>query len=91
MDELVIAGCSQSVARLVAQLLCGERKDADASPVLYTGLNVTQHLQTRSITIDQAHYIEKLKEVPTRKLSEGLLNQMRQIQVSVRGSLVEGS
>ena len=83
VDDLLVAGCSSSVdprfeqamAQLVARLPFGERKYADTAPVLYTGLNVKQHPQTRVITIDQAHYVAKLKEVPTRKLAEGALDR----------------
>ena len=88
VDDLLVAGCSPSVdsrfeeamAKLVARLPFGERKYADLAPVLYTGLNVRQHPQTRSIVIDQAHYVAKLKEVPTRKLPEGLLDRDGQTQ-----------
>ncbi|CAE7766960.1 GIP [Symbiodinium sp. CCMP2592] len=88
VDDLLVAGCSSSVdprfeeamAKLVARLPFGERKYADMAPVLYTGLNVKQHPQTRAITIDQAHYVAKLKVLPTRKLSEGLLDRQGQTQ-----------
>ena len=88
VDDLLVAGCSPSVdprfeaalAKLVARLPFGERKYADTAPVLYTGLNVKQHPQTREITIDQSHYVAKLKETPTRKLSEGLLDREGQTQ-----------
>ena len=83
VDDLLVAGCSRSVdsrfelamAKLVARLPFGERKYADTSSVLYTGLNVKQHPQTRSISIDQSHYVAKLKEVPTRKIAEGPLDK----------------
>ena len=86
VDDLLVAGCSPSVdprfekamEKLVARLPFGERKYADTAPVLYTGLNVKQHPQTRVITIDQAHYVAKLKETPTRKLSEGPLDKQGQ-------------
>ena len=88
VDDLLVAGCSASVdprfeeamAKLVARLPFGERKYADMAPVLYTGLNVKQHPQTREIAIDQAHYVAKLKEVPTRRLAEGPLNKEGQTQ-----------
>ena len=88
VDDLLVAGCSPSVdprfeeamRKLVAQLPFGERKYADAAPVLYTGLNVKQHPQTRTITIDQAHYVAKLQETPTRKLADGVLDRDGQTQ-----------
>ena len=83
VDDLLIAGCSPStnplfeaaLTKLTTRLPFGDRKYADVAPVLYTGINLRQHPQSRAITIDQAHYIKKLSEVPTRKLSEGLLDK----------------
>ena len=88
VDDLLVAGCSPSVdprfekamAMLVARLPFGERKYADSASVLYTGLNVKQHPQTRVLTIDQAHYVANLKETPTRKLPEGALDREGQTQ-----------
>ena len=73
VDDLLIAGCSPSVnarfeeamRNLIARLPFGERKYADTASVVYTGLNLRQNPQTRSITVDQNHYIEKLKEETT--------------------------
>ena len=70
VDDLLVAGVSASVdprfeaalLKLTTLLPFGDRKCADVSPVLYTGLNMRQHPQTRSIVVDQVHYIDKLKE-----------------------------
>ena len=83
VDDLLVAGCSRSIdprfeaamELLVARLPFGERKYADTAPVLYTGLNVKQHPQTRSISIDQAHYVAKLQETPTKKIPDGRLDR----------------
>ena len=39
-----------------------------------------QHPQTRSIVIDQTHYVEGLKEVPLKQYSDGLLDKRGQAQ-----------
>ena len=83
VDDLLVASSSRSVdprfeeamSLLVARLPFGERKYADAGQVLYTGLNVRQHPQTRAITLDQPHYVKKLKETPTKKIPEGRLDK----------------
>ena len=64
-----------ALLKLTSLLPFGDRKYADVSPVLYTGLNMRQHPQTRSIVVDQVHYIDKLKETPTRHLKDGLLDR----------------
>ena len=88
VDDLLIAGCSASVdpqfeaalQKLVARLPFGERKYADVAPVLYTGLNLRQHPLSRTITVDQAHYVEKLRETPVKPLKDGLLDKAGQTQ-----------
>ena len=87
VDDLLVAGCSEGVdsqfeealQKLTSRLPFGYRKYADVSPVLYTGLNVRQHPQTREIQIDQAHYIQKMKEIPLKALSNGELDHAGQI------------
>ncbi|OLP90011.1 Retrovirus-related Pol polyprotein from transposon TNT 1-94 [Symbiodinium microadriaticum] len=86
VDDLLIAGCSagvdsqfeEALQKLVARLPFGERKYADVAPVLYTGLNLRQHPLTKTITVDQAHYIEKLRETPLKPLKDGLLDKSGQ-------------
>ena len=83
VDDLIIAGCSagenpefeEALGRLTSNLPFGARKYADAMPVIYTGITMRQHPQTREIVIDQTQYIQKLKEVPLRKIPEGLLDK----------------
>ena len=83
VDDLVVAGCAEGVdpqfeeamRKLVSRLPFGDRKYADVGPVLYTGLNIRQHPQTREISVDQDHYIKKLREVPVKKLSDGPLDK----------------
>ena len=66
VDDLLIAGCSSSsnplfessLKKLTTRLPCGHRKYADLTSVLYTGINVRQHPQSRAIQIDQMHYIQ---------------------------------
>ena len=79
VDDLVIAGCTvnedpeleAALQKLTSRLPFGDRKCAGTMPVIYTGITLKQHPQTREIVIDQTHYIQKLKEVPTRQLPEG--------------------
>ena len=86
VDDLLIAGCSSSVdpqfedalQHLMSRLPFGDRKYADVSPVLYTGLNLRQHPQTREISVDQDHYIAKLREVPVKRISDGVLDKQGQ-------------
>ena len=88
VDDLLITGCSvgvdiqfeEAMRNLVARLPFGERKYADVAPVLYTGLNVRQHSQTRTITVDQVHNVEKLKETPLKSVKKGLLDKAGQTQ-----------
>ena len=83
VDDLLVAGCSygdnplfeKALKELTSRLPFGDRKYADVSPVLYTGINLRQNPQTRDITIDQHHYIDKLQEVPLRKYPDGLLDK----------------
>ena len=86
VDDLLISGCDRSanplfeeaLAKLTTNLPFGERKYADASPVIHTGINLRQHPQTREVTIDQAHCIENLREVPLTPLQDGLLDKKGQ-------------
>ena len=86
VDDLIIAGCTlnedpefeAALRKLTDRLPFGERKYADTMPVIYTGITLNQHPQTRAIVIDQTQYIQKLKEVPTRQLPEGLLDKKGQ-------------
>ena len=83
VDDLLVAGCSTSVdsqfeeamSKLTTKLPFGDRKYADLNSVIYTGLNLKQHPQTRAIKVDQEHYIDSLKEVPLKSLRDGVLDR----------------
>ena len=86
VDDLVVAGCAvsespefeEALKKLTARLPFGDRKYADNMPVIYTGITMKQHPQTKEIVIDQSQYIQKLKEVPLRQIPDGLLDKQGQ-------------